>query len=515
MKPKKVNIKLIYIEMLKSAAAQVSRGNFETRIDIASHDEFQELADDFNAMVLALSRKTARLTKLYELGITRRKNSAEIATDILSIVVTVMDVGMATVKRVGEDSITIVAFNSGDHIRHEDIFPLKGTPSEHIKKEKRACLYFNALEQFPGDLFIQKNNITSYLGVPIISGPGRVVGVIDVLDTKKILFSEEDIELLFTLSRRMAFEWEQEAHINEIKYYSMELERKVEERTLEIQAVNKDLVLANQVKSEFLAGMSHELRTPLTAIIGFSEVLSDQNFGPLNAKQEEYLRDILESGKHLLALINDILDISKFESGKIELELSDANVMELLENSLIMIKEKAYKHGIALELIAPEEMFNLEIRADERKLKQILFNLLSNAAKFTPDGGSIRIEADIISETGNRLSALEGEERQTAIRNPKSQIEISVADSGIGILEEDQEKIFEEFYQVRGGTLDKTAGTGLGLPLCKSMVEMHGGKIWVSSEGEGKGSRFSFVLPMAAGHPEEARIELENLGRTV
>jgi signal transduction histidine kinase len=235
---------------------------------------------------------------------------------------------------------------------------------------------------------------------------------------------------------------------------------------------------ANQAKSEFLANMSHELRTPLNAVIGFSEVLRDKYFGELNEKQADYVNDILESAKHLLSLINDILDLSKVEAGKMELEPSQVNIKDLLDNSLVMIKEKAHKHRIGLDIKIPEEMSDLEIQADERKLKQIIFNLLSNAVKFTPDGGKISMTA------------------QSTIINQQSSIQISVADTGIGIAPEDHEKIFDEFYQVKGDMKDKTPGTGLGLPLTKRLVEMHGGRIWVESKGEGKGSTFSFVIPV-------------------
>nr|MBC8482034.1 hypothetical protein [Planctomycetota bacterium] len=208
---------------------------------------------------------------------------------------------------------------------------------------------------------------------------------------------------------------------------------------------------ASRANSEFLSAMSHELRTPLNAIIGFSEVLSDHYFGELNEKQAEYIRDILDSGKHLLSLINDILDLSKIEAGKMELELSPVNLNALLENSLVMIRQKAMKHGISLDLKIPDELSDLEIQADERKLKQIMFNLLSNAAKFTPERGSITVAARIVDwrlliddlKKGNIHS-------QPTINNQQSTIEISVADSGIGIDPGDREKIFGEFYQVKG-----------------------------------------------------------------
>ncbi len=274
-----------------------------------------------------------------------------------------------------------------------------------------------------------------------------------------------------------------------------ELEIRVKERTAELRATNERLQreiierkrieedlriakeaaeAANQAKSDFLANMSHELRTPLNAVIGFSEVLWDQYFGELNERQAEYVKDILESGKHLLCLINDILDLSKIEAGKLELEVSKFNMKVLLGNSLIMIKEKSRKHEIDLSLNIARELEGLEIAADERKLKQVMFNLLSNAVKFTPSGGAITLEAE-----------QKGEE-----------LVISVSDTGIGVALEDKEKIFEEFYQVRGGLVNKTAGTGLGLSLSKRFTEMHGGRIWLESEGLDKGSRFSLSLPI-------------------
>jgi signal transduction histidine kinase len=231
---------------------------------------------------------------------------------------------------------------------------------------------------------------------------------------------------------------------------------------------------ANQAKSEFLANMSHELRTPLNAIIGFSQVLKEQYFGDLNEKQTEYVNDVLESGKHLLSLINDILDLSKIEAGKMELELSNVRIKELLENSLTIVKEKALAHGISLSIHPTGDLEGLEIIADERRIKQVMFNLLSNATKFTPDGGAITVEGK--------------KEGKDCI--------ISVSDTGIGVASEEQGKIFDEFYQASSGIKDKTPGTGLGLPITKRIVEMHSGRIWVESEGLGKGSRFTFTLPI-------------------
>jgi signal transduction histidine kinase len=254
----------------------------------------------------------------------------------------------------------------------------------------------------------------------------------------------------------------------------LELDEKLKESAAELEVALRDARAANQSKSEFLASMSHELRTPLTAILGFSEVLQEGYFGKVNNKQKEYLNDIHESGQHLLSLINDILDLAKIEIGKMELERGPVVVKKLLENSLVMIREKANNHSIELEIDLAPEIEGLNIQADERKLKQITFNLLSNAAKFTPDGGHIQLSAKC--EDGKLV--------------------VAVTDNGIGIPPEKQEKVFGDFYQTESGLKNKTPGTGLGLSLSRKMVQMHGGELWCESEGEGKGSRFVFTLPL-------------------
>jgi signal transduction histidine kinase len=217
--------------------------------------------------------------------------------------------------------------------------------------------------------------------------------------------------------------------------------------------------------------VSHELRTPLNAVIGFSEVLLEKLFGELNDKQNEYVDDILTSGRHLLSLINDILDLSKIEAGRMELEVTTFDLPSAIENALLLICERASRHGIKLDRLIDERLG--DSTADERKVKQILVNLLSNAVKFTPEGGQIKVDAGL----GDRA------------------VIISVTDTGIGIAKEDQEAIFEEFRQVGNNYAQKREGTGLGLTLTKKFVEMHGGKIWVESE-LGKGSKFTFTLPL-------------------
>ncbi|MBM3883115.1 MAG: bacteriohemerythrin [Verrucomicrobia bacterium] len=243
---------------------------------------------------------------------------------------------------------------------------------------------------------------------------------------------------------------------------------------------------ANQAKSDFLASMSHELRTPLNAIIGFSEVLEDRTFGELNPKQAKYVDHVLGAGRHLLSLINDILDLSKVEAGKMELEPARFRIKGMLEDGLTLIKEKAYKHGLSVELTAPDD---LTVTADERMLKQVMFNLLSNAVKFTPEGGSIRVSAEVSSDQAPSTSHL-----------PPSNLLISVSDTGIGIKKEDQGRLFGEFVQLDSGADRKHQGTGLGLALSRKFVELHGGRLWVESEGVDKGSTFRFVIPLEKPH---------------
>ena len=241
---------------------------------------------------------------------------------------------------------------------------------------------------------------------------------------------------------------------------------------------------ANRAKSDFLANMSHELRTPLNHILGFTELVVDEQFGDLNDTQKEYLNDSLQSGRHLLSLINDILDLSKIEAGKLELETSQVNLKKLLENSLILIKEKALKHGIQISL--DYNGIPTIIKADERMLKQIMYNLLSNAAKFTSAGGEIRIKAKRVSENPDDPTTMKP--------GGNSFVEIAVEDTGIGIKTNDLMRIFRPFEQVESTSSRKFAGTGLGLSLVKNFVELHGGQIRAESEGEGKGSTFRFTL---------------------
>jgi two-component system, NtrC family, sensor kinase len=292
------------------------------------------------------------------------------------------------------------------------------------------------------------------LAVPLLR-EDHLIGGLVVIRTALGEFSPEIVELLKTFATQST-----------LALQNARLFR-------EIEAKGRQLEAASQHKSEFLANMSHELRTPLNAIIGFSEVLTERMFGELNEKQDEYLKDIYASGQHLLSLINDILDLSKIEAGRMELEATDFDLPSAIENALILMRERANRRGVTLGSTLDERLGM--IRGDERKVKQVLLNLLSNALKFTPEGGRIDVRAGLHDHVA----------------------EMSVTDTGVGIAPEDQEAVFEEFRQV--GTADKKVeGTGLGLALSRKFIELHGGKIWVESE-VGEGSTFTFTVPVRRG----------------
>jgi signal transduction histidine kinase len=237
----------------------------------------------------------------------------------------------------------------------------------------------------------------------------------------------------------------------------------------ELQRLYRELEAVSKHKSEFLANMSHELRTPLNAIIGFSQVLREGMSGQINAKQQEYLDDILTSANHLLALINDVLDLSKVEAGHVELQVAPFSLQDALERGVSMVRERATNVGVQVTLHANGGLD--VVSGDERRIRQVIFNLLSNAVKFTPEGGLV----DVAAAQAN------------------GEVRVSVADTGPGIAAEDLDRIFEEFQQTEAGARQQE-GTGLGLALSKCFVEMHGGRIWCDSE-VGKGSTFVFTLP--------------------
>jgi signal transduction histidine kinase len=264
---------------------------------------------------------------------------------------------------------------------------------------------------------------------------------------------------------------------------------------------------ANLAKSEFISSISHELRTPLNAIIGFSKLLLNPRVGPLNEDQDLYVRDIVQSAEHLLQLINEILDLSKIEAGKLDLELSAFSLTEVLDHSLTIVREKAKQKNLTISTRYSDRVTELPpISADQRKLKQIMYNLLSNAVKFTPEGGSVTIYAELAGVDENVCGQRKAKkpirkgktagERRTIVPDPA--VVVCVSDTGIGIEPEHQDRVFGAFEQVDSSYTRQQQGTGLGLALTKRMVELHGGRMWLRSE-VGQGSTFSFSIPL---HPE-------------
>jgi signal transduction histidine kinase len=282
---------------------------------------------------------------------------------------------------------------------------------------------------------------------------GRGIGAIWVARRQAGAFGEKQVTLLKTFADQAV-----------IAIQNARLFREIQEKSAQLEVANKH-------KSEFLANMSHELRTPLNAIIGFSEVLIDKMFGEVNEKQLDYLKDIHDSGRHLLSLINDILDLSKIEAGRMDLEVSSFDLPGALSNAMTLVRERAQRHGIQLSLDVDQRLG--AVQADERKFKQIVVNLLSNAVKFTPDGGQVALSA----------------------KKYDGKVEVAVRDTGIGIAPEDHAAVFEEFKQVGRDYTRKAEGTGLGLTLTKRFVELHGGEIRLQS-ALGKGSTFTITLPV-------------------
>jgi signal transduction histidine kinase/ActR/RegA family two-component response regulator/putative methionine-R-sulfoxide reductase with GAF domain len=298
----------------------------------------------------------------------------------------------------------------------------------------------------------------SVLAIPMLRGD-LIVGVVVIRRRRAGPFPEDMVELLETFASQSSI-----ALVN-ARLFS------------ELEAKSAELEVASRHKSEFLASMSHELRTPLNAVIGFSEVLLDRMFGELNERQDEYVRDIWSSGRHLLELLNEILDLSKVEAGRMVLEPSTFRVESALEYAVSLVRERAVRHRITVSVVTGEGVGTLE--ADELRFKQVLLNLLSNAVKFTPDGGSVEVRA--------------------ARRD--DELVVTVADTGVGIPPEDRERIFESFQQ-GGRGVARTEGTGLGLTLTRRIVELFDGRLWVESE-VGVGSTFGFAVPVDSGAGQE------------
>ena len=463
------------INALREGAQAIAAGNLEQKIDVRTGDELQDLAEQFNAMTARLSESYAGLERKVEERTAELKETlqqqtatAEILRAISGSMTKTQPVFDAIVKNChalfpGSRVALGLAHDERIEVRASvgaaasDTYEMaleRGSGLATCIMEARTIHLPSlaaAAEEFPR-LKPLASGYGSGLFTPLMR-EGKPTGAISVLRPAQGAFTEKEINLLKTFADQAVIAIENVRLFNEIQDKSRQLE------------------IASRHKSEFLANMSHELRTPLNAIIGFSEVLIEKMFGEVNEKQFDYLKDIHSSGKHLLSLINDILDLSKIEAGRMDLEVSEFDLPAALDNAMTLVKERAQRHGIVLGLDVDQSLG--AFRADERKVKQIMLNLLSNAVKFTPEGGRIDVRAKM---------------------NGKA-VEISVADTGVGIAPADHEAVFEEFRQVGNDYTKKAEGTGLGLALTRRFVELHGGTIRLES-APGKGSTFTFTIPL-------------------
>ena len=471
------------IRTLQEGAARIGAGDLEQRIEIKTGDELEALAEQFNTMSLqlresyaGLERKVEERTAELQETLAHQRATASILGIIASSVedtVPVFDaIARAAASVIQNARVQLFLVEQG-MLHH-----VGGTGLNEDQRARLKALYPAPLDSmtYNGQSIFEKRTIhiadvmadtnrpgivkgvheatglRAVLVVPMISD-GEAIGSITTSFTEPGEFTEKQIALLNSFAAQAV-----------IAIRNARLFR-------EIQDKSRQLEIANQHKSDFLANMSHELRTPLNAIIGFSEVLVEKMFGEVNEKQLDYLQDIHSSGKHLLSLINDILDLSKIEAGRMELDVADFDLRSALENAITLVKERAQRNGITLGLEVDPSLGNF--RGDERKFKQILLNLLSNAVKFTPEGGKVSVAA----------------------RPGANVVEFSVTDTGVGIAAGHQELVFEEFRQVGNDYTRKAEGTGLGLALTKRFVELHGGTIRLESV-PGKGSTFTFTIPL-------------------
>jgi signal transduction histidine kinase len=466
------------IRTLAEGARRIGEGELDAQIVVRTGDELEALADQFNRMSAQLRESYGELERKVDQRTAELTASLEFQTaaaEILKVLSRMPADLQPALQAIAERSVlrcradaSKIWLQEGDHFRAVTGYPVKdgaGAGRDDILPTSAGSVVGRAFVEgrtmhvedvAPKSLRVpQRGGVRTVLAVPIVRD-GAAVGVIAVVRKEVQAFSEAEVRLVETFADQAV-----------IAIRNARLFREIENK-------GRELEVANRHKSEFLANMSHELRTPLNAIIGFSEVLAERMFGEVNDKQMEYLEDIHSSGQHLLTLINDVLDLSKIEAGRMELDLSCIDLGLLMDDALTLVRERAQRDGVRISLEVGEGL--KEWVADARKVKQVVVNLLSNAVKFTPAGGSVRLRARRLDAAGQGVA------------------EVSVADTGVGIAPEDQALVFQEFRQAGSDALRRSEGTGLGLSLAKRFVELHGGTIRVESR-PGEGATFSFTLP--------------------
>ncbi len=486
------------LSKLNEAARYVTEDKGYKKVEILTNDEVGEVAKSFNHMVDALEHRNNEvidttqelkwlngyLEEQAEILQIQQKH-ADAYTEILTLLASTVDLytilseGLKNLMKYSDSPLGVIYLYNHERKVLEP-YVTQGTNKEVSQKE------FELEEGIPGQTAFKKNMVI-VKDIPDNTIYRVEAGVCEVLPktiiSTPMVFKDMLLGVFIT------------THLNEVTPEMLEfIKRTVDQHAVAVNNVNtylqtqnmatalkiqrdelniktRELAAASRMKSEFLANMSHELRTPLNSIIGFSEVLHDETFGPLNEKQLKYTGNILTSGKHLLGLINHVLDLSKVEAGKMELFYEDFSISAVFDEVLAVTAPMVSMKNIVMETKINPELTT--IKADKNKFKQILLNFLGNSIKFTPEGGSTTIEAHRVDDMA----------------------QISIIDTGIGISQEDQKKLFQPFKQLDSSTSRKYEGTGLGLALVKRFVELHGGKVWVESE-LGKGSTFIFTIPI-------------------
>jgi signal transduction histidine kinase len=475
------------IRALQDGAARIGRGDLKSRIDVRTGDELQSLAEHFNQMAGQLQESYANLegkveertqqlarsvSELEALGeVSRAVNSSleleTVLARILAHACKLADAGGGAIYVAEEEAghFRIAATHGMD----EDLVrAIRGLPVRMGDTVVGQCAAqqdpvqvpdLAAEPDYPLHAAMMKAGIRALLGVPLLR-EGEVIGALVVRRKRAGGFADEIVELVKSFAAQSSLA------VHNARLFH------------EIEAKSRELEAASRHKSEFLANMSHELRTPLNAVLGYAELIQDGIYGEVPAKMQDVLERIQQNGRHLLGLINDVLDLSKIEAGQLTLAPSDYSMRELVLDVVSATEALVAEKKLALEVDLPPDL--PRGHGDERRLTQVLMNLVSNAIKFT-DAGSISVRAQV----------------------EDSSFLVAVSDTGVGIAPADRERIFEEFQQVDSSSTRRKGGTGLGLAITRRIVELHGGRIWVES-APGHGSTFAFTLPLRVGEQERA-----------